>query len=187
MVNSAAMSSRPSLNRAADLSSGSCASDCHPIGLVSTMSTEVGAPYSQILRSIPSLNIGYAIRRLLRTPVFTVTAVATLAICIGANVAIFAVVDGIVLRSLPFPDAGRLVFVYNSYPRAGLARSETSIPDYFDWRNSIKAFASVSITHYANVVVGGAGYPQLAPIERVTPEYFATLGLPLAIVLTTRS
>jgi len=118
---------------------------------------------------------------LLRTPVFTVTAVATLAICIGANVAIFAVVDGIVLRSLPFPDAGRLVFVYNSYPRAGLARSETSIPDYFDWRNSIKAFASVSITHYANVVVGGAGYPQLAPIERVTPEYFATLGLPLAM------
>lgn len=120
-------------------------------------------------------------RRLLRTPGFTLTALATVAICIGANVAIFAVVDAIVVRSLPFPDANRLVFVYNSYPRAGLARSDTSIPDYFDWRNSIRAFASVSITHYANVVVGGAGSPQLVPIERVTPEYFTTLGLPLAM------
>jgi predicted permease len=145
------------------------------------MRTGVASSKSYILRLIPSLDLRYAIRRLLRTPGYSVTALATLAICIGANVAIFAVVDAIVVRSLPFPDANRLVFVYNSYPRAGLARSDTSIPDYFDWRQSIKAFASVSITHYANVVVGGAGSPRLVPIERVTPEYFTTLGLPLAM------
>jgi predicted permease len=96
-------------------------------------------------------------------------------------VAIFAVVDAIVLHSLPFPNASRLAYVYNSYPRAGLSRADASIPDYFEWRKSVKAFASVSITHYANVVVGGRESPQLVPIERVTPEYFSTLGLPLAM------
>jgi predicted permease len=133
------------------------------------------------LRSITLPDFKHAIRRLLRTPGFTFTAIATLAICIGANVAIFTVVDSIVFRSLPFPDADRLVLVYNSYPRAGLSHADTSIPDYFEWRKSIKAFSSVSITHYANVVVGGTGSPQLVPIERVTPEYFATVGLALAM------
>jgi predicted permease len=133
------------------------------------------------MRLIASSDIKYALRRLLRAPGFTVTALATLTICIGANVAIFAVVDAIVLRSLPFPNANRLVYVYNSYPRAGLSHADASIPDYFDWRESVKAFASLSITHYANVVVGGGESPQLMPIERVTPEYFSTLGLPLTM------
>lgn len=162
-------------------SGGSSAPDCHSIRPVLVTRTGVPSSKSQILRLNARPGIRCAVRRLLRTPGFSVTALATLAICIGANVSIFAVFDAIVVRSLPFPDANRLVYVYNSYPRAGLAHSDTSIPDYFDWRKAIKAFASVSISHYANVVVGGAGSPQLVPIERVTPEYFTTLGVSLAM------
>src|SRR5579863_1203454 len=64
----------------------------------------------------------YAIRLLRKTPGFTITALLTLAICLGANLTIFAVMDSILLRPLPFPDPGRLVTMFNSYPKAGVDR-----------------------------------------------------------------
>lgn len=86
----------------------------------------------------------YALRNLLRNKVFTLTALLTLALGIGANTAIFSVVQGVLLRSLPYPDAARLVKVY-SYRMAvggrnGL-RLRSSIPDYLDWRAQTKSFA----------------------------------------------
>ena len=126
-------------------------------------------------------DLKFAFRRLLRTPGFTVAAVATLAICIGANLTIFAVVDAIIVRSLPFPAADRLVHVYNSYPVAGLDRSLASTPNYFERRKAIKAFASLSITQEANVIVGGPGSVNRVPIALISPEFFATLGVPLSV------
>lgn len=125
--------------------------------------------------------IRHALRKLIKTPGFTVTALATLALCLGANLAIFAVVDAMLLRALPFPDADRLIAVTNSYPGAGVDRSGASIPNYFDRRSSIKAFASVSIYQEGSVVVGGAGSPNRVQIARVSPEFFSTLGVPLAL------
>lgn len=125
-------------------------------------------------------HVKFAFRRLLRSPGFTVAAVATLAICIGANLAIFAVVDAIIVRSLPFPAADRLVHVYNSYPVAGLDRSLASTPNYFERRKAIKAFASLSITQEANVIVGGPGSVNRVPIALISPEFFSTLGVPLS-------
>ena len=126
-------------------------------------------------------NIRYAFRQLGRTPGFTATAIATLALCLGANFAIFAVVDAILVRSLPFPQPDRLVAVYNGYPGAGVERSSASIPNYFDRRGAIKAFASVAIYQDASVVVGAVGSPNRVPTGRVSPEFFATLGVPLAM------
>jgi len=94
------------------------------------------------------LSLKYALRQLLKTPGFTATALATLALCIAANMTIFAVVDAVVIRPLPFPESDRLVSVFNAYPGAGVPRSSTSWPNYYDRRHSIKAFTSVSI--YAN-------------------------------------
>ena len=65
-------------------------------------------------------DLRYAVRLLRKTPGFTATALATLALCLGANLTIFAVVDSVLLRPLPFPDADRLVSVYNTYPKAGV-------------------------------------------------------------------
>jgi predicted permease len=121
-----------------------------------------------------------AAQRLAKTPGFAITALATLAVCIGANLAIFAVVDGIVLRPLPFPAAERLVLVTNSYPGVGVDQAGVSIPNYFDRRHAIKAFASVSVIEESDVIVGDVGSPNRVADARISPEFFGTLNVPLA-------
>jgi hypothetical protein len=88
-------------------------------------------------------DLRYAARTLRKSPGFTAVAVLTLALCIGANLAIFAVVDAILVRSLPLPDADRLVVVHNAYPGAGIKRGNASIANYFERREAIEAFESV--------------------------------------------
>jgi hypothetical protein len=69
----------------------------------------------------------YAVRAMRKTPGFTATALATLALCLGANLTIFAVVDSILLRPLPFPDADRLVRIFNTYPKAAVLDDGASV------------------------------------------------------------
>ena len=119
-------------------------------------------------------------RRLARESCFTATVLVTLALCLGANVAIYAVVDAILIQPLPFPDANRLMIIHNSYPKAGADRSSASMVNYYDRRNSIKALASVSLVQGGSAIVGAEGAPNRVQIARVTPDFFATLGVPLA-------
>ncbi len=121
------------------------------------------------------------LRRLTHEIGFTTTVLLTLALCIGANVAIYAVVDAILVRPLPFPESDRLVAVNNSYPKAGADRSGASAVNYYDRRQAIKAFSSVSIEQDGSTIVGGEGTPDRVPVARVSPEFFATLGVPLAL------
>jgi len=122
-----------------------------------------------------------ALRQLIKTPGFAATALATLALCIGANLAIYAVVDAILLKSLPFGDPGRLVTIYNCYPGAGVNRAAASIPNYFDRRNAVKAFSSIALYQDGSTLVGGSQSPSRVSLGRVTPEFFSTLGVPLAM------
>jgi predicted permease len=121
-----------------------------------------------------------ALRQLLKSPGFTATAVATLAICLGANLAIFAVIDAMLLRPLPVADSERLVTIMNSYPLAGDARAINSIANYFDRRGAIQAFSSLSIYKETSVVVGRADHTSRVDIALISPEFFATLGVPLS-------
>ena len=86
----------------------------------------VARPILQYLR--------YALRQLARLPNFTAVAVLTLALCIGANSAIFSHFHAILLRPYSWPDAERLVYCYNSSPLAGRPKGGASIPDYLDRR-----------------------------------------------------
>jgi len=126
-------------------------------------------------------DLRFALRQLGKTPGFTATALATLALCLGANLTIFAVVDAILVRSLPFPHPDRLVAVFNSYPGAGVERASASIPNYYDRRGAIQAFTSLAIYQDGSLVVGGTGSPNRVPMARVSPEFFATLGVRLAM------
>lgn len=126
-------------------------------------------------------DLRHSIRSLLKQPGFTATALGTLALCIGANVAIFAVVDAVLVRPLPFPESDRLVSVFNAYPKAGVERSSASAANYYDRRSAINAFKSVSIYGDGSVTVGEAGAPKRVPMARVSPEFFATLGVPFAM------
>ena len=129
---------------------------------------------------LPTSVLRQTLRRLLRERGFTATVVLTLALCIGANVAIFAVVDAVLLRGLPFPQPDRLVSVMNSYPGAGVERAGASLPNYYDRRGAIAAFQKVAIFQGGAATVGEAGSPQRVDRARVSPEFFELLGVPLA-------
>jgi predicted permease len=126
-------------------------------------------------------DLRFALRRLRRTPSFTVTALVTLALCIGANTAIFAVVDALVLRPLPFPEPARLMTVINSYPGTGNLHGGPSITNYFERREALTAFASLAVYQAFNAIVGEPGNLRRIETARVTPDFFATLGVPLAM------
>ena len=74
----------------------------------------------------------FAVRLLVKDRAFALTTLLTLALCVGANAAIFAVVNSVLLRPLPVPEADKLVLLYNSYPKAGVVRARTGVPDYYD-------------------------------------------------------
>ncbi|MDQ8202361.1 ADOP family duplicated permease [Pelagicoccus sp. SDUM812003] len=120
-----------------------------------------------------------SLRRLRRERGFTATVLVTLALCIGANVAMFAVIDAVLLRALPYPQAERLVTVMNSYPGAGAERIGASLPNYYERREGVSAFESVSIRQDGSAVIGEAGSPQRVRRDRVSPEFFDTLGAKL--------
>ncbi len=126
-------------------------------------------------------NIRYALRQLRKSPAFTVTALATIAICLGANLAIFAVINSILLRPLPFPNADRLVTIYNTYPKAGVENDGSSITNYYERRGNIPAFESLSIYMERAETVGDPGSMQQEEIVRISPEFFTTLGVSPAI------
>jgi predicted permease len=122
-------------------------------------------------------DLRYAFRQLRKSPAFTVTALATIALCLGANLAIFAVINSIILRPLPFLDADRLVTIYNTYPKAGVENDGSSITNYYERRGNIPVFSSLSIFRDSSEVVGEAGSTQQEEIMRITPEFFTTLGV----------
>ena len=118
-----------------------------------------------------------AIRRLLNSPGFTATALTTLALCIGANLAIFAVVDAILVRPLPFPSANRLVTLYFIYPKLPSAQPGASLTNYYERRGKIPALASISEIDEGTAVIGETGSNSIEKLGRVTPEFFDTLGV----------
>ena len=125
--------------------------------------------------------IRYGLRQLRNHPGFTMVALITLALCLGANLTIFAAVDSILLRPLPFPQSDRLVLLYNSYPNAGKPRDLASLTSYYERRGQIPAFEQVTALSTGTSVVGETGSTEREDIERVTPEFFSLLGVPLAM------
>jgi predicted permease len=122
-------------------------------------------------------NLRLAFRQLRKAPAFTVTALATVAICLGANLAIFAVINSILLRPLPFPQSDRLVTIFNTYPKAGVENDGSSITNYFERRGNIPAFSSLAIFMNRPEPVGEPGSTEQEAITRVSSEFFATLGV----------
>ncbi len=126
-------------------------------------------------------DLRYAFRQLRKSPAFTGTALATVAICLGANLAIFAVINSILLRPLPFPDSDQLVTIYNTYPKAGVENDGSSITNYYERRGNIPAVSSLSIYMERSEVVGEPGSTEQMGVIRVSPDFFATLGVTPAL------
>lgn len=125
--------------------------------------------------------LGQTLRRLRRERGFTLTVLLTLALCIGANVAMFAVIDAVLLRSFPFEHGDRLATMLNSYPGAGAPRIGASVTNYYERRGALESFDSVSMWQGGSAIIGEAGSPQRVERDRVSPEFFETIGFPLAM------
>ncbi len=125
-------------------------------------------------------DLRYAIRQLRKNPGFASVALITLALSLGANLAIFAVVDSVLLRPLPFPEPDRLVLLYNTYPKMGVNRSPASLTSYYERRGKIAAFSQLASINEASAVVGEPGSSERLDVGRVSPEFFSTLGVPMA-------
>jgi predicted permease len=121
-------------------------------------------------------DVRYAVRRLRKSPGFTATALATLGLCLGATLAIFAVVDSVLLRPLPFPEPDRLVRVFNTYPKAGVLDDGASVANYYERQGRIAAFAAIAVYRDGTAIVGDTGATRREHVARVTPDFFATLG-----------
>ena len=122
-----------------------------------------------------------AIRQLTKTPGFTAVAVLTLALCIGANSAIFSVVNAILLRPYPWPGAERLVYAYNTYPLMGLPDAGVSVPDYLDRRAGVSGFEDSAMYTGASLNISGETQPEMIVGMRATPSLFTTLQSPAAL------
>jgi putative ABC transport system permease protein len=122
-------------------------------------------------------DVRYGFRGLWKRPAFTIIALIALALGIGANTAIFSLVNAVVLRPLPYPDPDGLVWVWGNFP--GGNRASVSPPDYLDFRNQNKSFeqfaATVSIT--APATLTGGGEPERLTASVVTGNYFQALGV----------
>ena len=123
-------------------------------------------------------DIRYGFRMLLKHKGFTAVAIIALALGIGANTAIFSLVNGVLLRPLPFPDAERIVYLEGKDPAAGITESGVSFLDFMDWSQQTDLFASTSAywTGTANFGADGAE-PERVPRAGVTTGFFSVLGV----------
>lgn len=126
-------------------------------------------------------DLRYGLRSLLARPGFLIAAVATLALGIGANIAIFSVVNALLLKPLPFADAEQLVVVHNNYPTLGLVESGSSIPDYLERREQVPALADMALYSGTSLNLASEGPPQRLVGVRATPSLFSTLQVSPAI------
>src|SRR4051794_33986740 len=120
-------------------------------------------------------DLRYALRALRKQPIFTFVAVLTLTLGIGANTAIFSLLYQILLRPLPYPDADRLVFVWNTYPGINLAQASVSIPDYLERRTQAPAVEDATLFTGRSANLNEGGNPEQLRALAVTPSFFSTL------------
>ena len=123
-------------------------------------------------------DLRYAVRMLVRTPGFTLVAVLTLALGIGANTAIFTVVNAIVLKPLPYPAAERLVMVLQDLRARGGPEDEWLTPgNYADLRQAKDVVGQIAVLAGWRPALTGAGEPEPIPGEQVSHEYFGLVGV----------
>ena len=118
----------------------------------------------------------FGLRMLIKNPIFTLIAVVTLALGIGANTAIFSVVDAVLLRPLPYPEANRLVFLWSTMNSQGVPLSPSALPDYQGWRDRNKVFDGLAAFYNGDFNLSSTGSPpELIQGAYVTANFFQVL------------
>jgi len=127
-------------------------------------------------------DLRFGLRTLRKSPAFTVIAVLTLALGIGANTAIFSIVNAVLLKPLPFPESDRLLYMSSGFAKQQNVTRPFSIsyPDFLDWRATAKSFTGMACYHGDSVTLTGLERPLHVTAEIVSSDFFSVLGtLPL--------
>jgi predicted permease len=122
-------------------------------------------------------DVRYAVRTLRKSPGFTIVAVAALAIGIGANTAIFSLVDAVRAHALPYKDPDGLVQLWGNVMRTRVERRGNSYPDFQDWRAQSKSFEDIAAFDTQTVTLAGVEDPERLLAEFVSAPYFSLLGV----------
>jgi predicted permease len=120
-------------------------------------------------------DVSYSFRRLIKDPGFTLIAVATLALAVGANTAIFSVVNGVLLNPLPYPAPDQLFAVYSR--TADGPRASSSYPNFLDWVRDNRSFSDLAAFRPDDLNLIGLGQPERVPAEMVSASFFSLLGV----------
>jgi predicted permease len=118
------------------------------------------------------------LRLLARDKAFSLTAAATLALCLAANTALFSVVHQVLLRPLPVPEPERIVLMSNQYPGAGAGAADSSnsgVPDYYDRLGAVSALEAQALFASSNVTLDEDGRPARVEVMNVTPSYLRVM------------
>jgi len=117
----------------------------------------------------------YGLRRLAKSPGFTVVAILTLALGIGANTTIFSVVNGVLISPLPFRNADRIVSMFQDMP--DFPEGSISYPNFLDWQRDNRSFESMAAYRWANGTITGVGQPENVPARCISATFFPILGV----------
>jgi putative ABC transport system permease protein len=120
-------------------------------------------------------DLKYAFRSMRKSPGFVLTAVLSLALGIGANTAIFTVVNAVLLRPLPFPQPDRLVHIWEAQPAEGYDRNVVNPFNFLDWRERSQSFEGIAAVLGVSTNITGSGDPVALPGMQVSPNFFSIL------------
>jgi predicted permease len=120
-------------------------------------------------------DIRYGLRMLLKSPAFTAIAIITLALGIGANTALFSVVNGVLLNPLPYPQPERLIALFSRTPESD--HWSISYPNFLDWRHDNHSFSSIAAFRQDDLNLTGAGEPERVKTNMVSATLFPMLGV----------
>jgi putative ABC transport system permease protein len=126
-------------------------------------------------------DIRYGVRSLLKRPAFTAIAIVTLAVGIGANSAVFSVVNSLLIKPLPFPELDRVVAVWERQPSQGIQRNEASMANYLDWRAQNQTFEQMGLYRWWSTNLTGTESPERIQGFQVTANFLDVLGVKPAI------
>ena len=122
-------------------------------------------------------DVSYGLRILRKNPGFTAVAILTLVLGIGANTAIFSVINAVLLRPLPYTDPGSLVMVWESNSKVGNPHNTVSPPDYLDWKRQADGFSGMAAIFDQRANLTGGGLPEQIVLQDVSEDFFSVLGV----------
>jgi putative ABC transport system permease protein len=121
-------------------------------------------------------DLGYALRVMRRTPVFTIAVILTVALAIGANTTIFSVVNAVLIRPLPFKDPNRVIQVAEKNDKLNLPSFGASVMNFLSWREQTKSLEELAAVGFNNLTLSGSGEPEQLSGNRISPALARVLG-----------